>query len=86
MQKQCAMCNKVLEIVDWYAFIRTKYCPACAAEMKRMQDRDRMREIRRLSRERKAQLETTCKRQREEIELLRAEIISLRESRGEYVR
>lgn len=79
MRKQCGICGKTLDIEDWYAFIRRKYCPACAAEMKRMQSRDRMRRVRQLAAEKRMMQDTLCKAQREEIERLRAEIIRLRE-------
>lgn len=79
MKKSCSMCGRVLNIEDWYAFIRTKYCDSCAKEMRRIQNANRMREFRRLAKEKARMHETLCKVQREEIERLRAEIISLRE-------
>lgn len=82
LKKQCVRCGKGMEIEDWYAFIRTKYCPVCAEDVKREQAKFRMREVRRLSREKHALEHELCKRQRDEIERLRAEIVRLRECGG----
>lgn len=51
--KSCVMCGRRLVIPDWYAAIRTKYCPDCAAAAERMQNANRMRELRRQARERR---------------------------------
>lgn len=82
MKKQCVICGKVMDIEDWYAFIGTKYCRECAANVKREQDKIRMREVRRLAKEKHALEHELCKRQRDEIERLRAEIVRLRECGG----
>lgn len=79
MEKQCAMCGGVIQSDDWYSFIRTKYCPTCKKEARRMQEAARLRELRRKRREANSTARELCKSQQEEIELLRAELIRSRE-------
>lgn len=79
MTKQCTVCGAAIETDDWYAFIRTKYCRSCAKEMHRLQNAERMRELRRKTREANALTRELCKTQQREIDLLRAELIRQRE-------
>lgn len=79
MQKRCEQCGCTIEIDDWYSFIRTKYCDACRKDVKRRQAADRMRELRRKTRERNQITRELCCEQRKEIELLRMELIRQRE-------
>lgn len=79
MIKHCGECGRGLDIADWYAFIRTKYCPACAAAVKRRQNADRMRELRRITREKNAATRELCKVQAQELDALRDLIRSQRE-------
>lgn len=79
MEKSCEMCGGVIQIDDWYSYIRTKYCPACKKVARRMQERNRLQELRRKRREANALTRELCASQQREIELLRAELIRQRE-------
>lgn len=79
MRKQCAQCGGVIDIDDWYKFIRTKYCRTCAADVKRRQNADRMRELRRKTREKNALTKELCRAQAEENERLRELLIIQRQ-------
>lgn len=79
MRKQCEQCGGVIELDDWYSFIRTKYCDSCRKDVKRRQSADRMRELRKKTRERNKITRELCDEQRKEIELLRMELIRQRE-------
>ena len=81
--KKCERCGKL--IVDayetnYFAYIRMKYCSDCKIQVKREQDAQRMRDLRRKTREinkaQKEQLELL----REENEMLRLRIIRMREN------
>ena len=71
MTKYCERCGKPIEDDDWYAHVRRKYCPMCAADVKRKQDADRMRELRRKTREKNALTRELCKAQQQELDFLR---------------
>ncbi len=79
MTKQCTVCGAEISSDDWYSFIRTKYCPACKKEVRRMQEAERLRELRRKRREANALTRELCKSQQDEIALLRAELLRSRE-------
>lgn len=79
MEKRCEMCGGVIQIEDWYSYIRTKYCPACKKLARRIKENNRMRELRRKRREANALARELCASQQREIELLRAELIRQRE-------
>lgn len=79
MTKRCEVCESIIETDDWYSFIRVKYCRSCAQEMRRLQNAERMRELRRKTREANALTRQLCKEQQREIDLLRAELIRQRE-------
>lgn len=51
--KRCARCGKRLDLPDWYAAIRTKYCKPCAADAKREQTAQSLRRLRAKARERR---------------------------------
>lgn len=79
MEKQCAVCGRVIKSNDWYSFIRTKYCPDCKKMMRRLQERNRLQALREKRREANALTRELCASQQREIELLRAELIRQRE-------
>ena len=78
-EKMCATCGRTIQIDDWYAFIRTKYCKRCAAEMLRIQKANWAREFRRKNREKNAAIKELCKARGEEIAALKNLIIRQRE-------
>lgn len=51
--KYCKECGKRLELLDWYSYISTKYCPACAKEVRRRNNANHMRELRAKASERR---------------------------------
>lgn len=77
--KMCEVCGGSMEIPDWYAYISTKYCKTCAAEMTRENKRAWARAFRRKQREKNIAMRELCKVQRKEIEALKALIIRQRE-------
>lgn len=81
-KKYCERCGKLIGDAyetDYFAYIRMKYCSDCKAKVKGEQDAQRMKDLRRKTRElnkaRKEQLELL----REENEMLRRKIVRLRE-------
>lgn len=79
MEKMCAMCGRKMEIVDYYAYISTKYCKRCAAESKRISNANWAREFRRKRREENKLIRELCKEQSKEIEALKALVIRQRQ-------
>lgn len=79
MTKQCEVCGRTISSDDWYSFIRTKYCRACAENVRRLKEAERMRNLRKQRREANALARELCKSQQQEIELLRAELLRQRE-------
>lgn len=75
----CVVCGRDISTDDYYASIRRKYCKQCAANMKRQQNSDWAREMRKQIRERNALTRQLCEAQRRENEALRAEIVRLRD-------
>lgn len=69
--KFCAQCGRRLVIADWMAAIRTKYCPECAADVKRRQIAGYMRDKRAAARERRKLERERCALLEQENELLR---------------
>lgn len=81
--KYCQVCNKLIcniEQSDFYSFIRIKYCDTCRQEVKRQQTLKRVHALR----ERKKQIEiernTQLELLKQENELLRQNIIRLKEN------
>lgn len=79
MTKPCQCCGTPISTDDYYAFIRTKYCRRCAAEIHREQKAAYARELRRKTREANALTRELCKRQEEEIQKLRELLAKKRE-------
>ena len=79
MTKSCQQCGRTISSDDWYAFIRMKYCRACAAEIRRRQKAAWAKELRRKTRERNALTRELCRNQQREIALLRMEVQRQRE-------
>ena len=71
MDKRCQECGRGLVIDDWYSYIRTKYCPACAAAVKRRQNAERMRQLRRITRQKNSAVRELCTVQAAELAALR---------------
>lgn len=76
---RCQECGGAIETEDYYELIRRKYCRRCAEEVRRRQNAERMRELRRTVREQHKAERTLCAAQREELDLLRDLIIQQRE-------
>lgn len=85
MEKMCVRCGKRMEILDWFAYISTKYCKACKAERDRERKAAWARANRQSIREERDALRELSNEQRIMIEALREEIIRLRSDnrRGE---
>lgn len=79
MTKHCTRCGTLILTDDWYSFIRTKYCRRCAAEVRREQKAEWMREFRRKNREQNALARQLCAAQQEEIERLRELVAAQRD-------
>lgn len=80
MVKRCVQCGRVMQIDDWYSYIRRKYCPSCAADVKRRQNANRMCELRRVTREQNAAVRELCAAQQDELRRLR-EIVAEQRAR-----
>lgn len=81
--KYCQVCNKLISNInqnDFYSFIRIKYCDTCRQEVKRQQTLARVHALR----ERKKQIDiernTQLELLKQENELLRQNIIRLKEN------
>ena len=79
MIKRCEMCGCEIRTEDYYSLIRRKYCKKCAADVRRRQNAEWMREFRKKTREENQLRRELCKTQAEEIDRLRAEIVRQRE-------
>ena len=79
MRKYCQLCGDAIETDDYYAFIRTKYCKKCAKIVRRRQQADWARELRRRIREQNALTRQLCAAQQQEIDRLRELVIRQRE-------
>ena len=61
-----------MQIEDWYAYISRKYCPSCAAEVKRRQNANRMHQLRQITRQQNQEVRKLCAAQQDELDRLRA--------------
>lgn len=80
--KKCQRCGTVIGDAyntDYYAFIRMKYCPDCKKAVTNMQAAERMRNMRRRTREINKMRKDRLQLLEEENELLRKRIVELRE-------
>lgn len=73
-----------MHIDDWYAYIRRKYCKRCAADVHRMQNANRMAELRRITRQQNAEVRKLCAAQQDELERLRELVLKQREQLEKY--
>ena len=87
-KKYCERCGKIIGDAyntDFFAYIRMKYCPGCKEIVKREQTAERVKRLRRRTREinkaRNDQLELL----REENEMLRLRIIRMRENMEAFI-
>lgn len=71
MQKRCQECGGLIEIDDWYEYIRRKYCRRCAEAVHRRQKAAYMQELRRKTREQHKAVQELCTAQQRELDLLR---------------
>ena len=71
LTKSCQRCGRRISTDDWYSYIRTKYCPSCAADVHREQKANYAKELRRKTREQNALTRQLCKEQQQELETLR---------------
>lgn len=79
MQKSCQRCGTEIQCDDWYAFIRTKYCRRCAKDVRRQQQAEYARELRRKTREQNMLTRQLCTEQQAELERLRELLLVQRE-------
>ena len=79
MRKYCQQCGDAIETDDYYAFIRTKYCKRCAPDVRRRQQAEWARELRRVTREQNALTRQLCEAQQQEIARLREMVTRQRE-------
>lgn len=80
--KKCQRCGITIGdaySTDYYAYIRMKYCPECKKSVANMQAAERMRNMRRRTRELNKARKERVELLEEENELLRKRIIELRE-------
>lgn len=82
MLKHCKRCGVVIADTDqgdYYHNIRVQYCDACRLASKRESKAAYMRELRKKTKEQHKITQEMCKELRESNDLLRAELIRLRE-------
>lgn len=79
MTKHCQRCGTSVDLDDWYAFISTKYCRRCAKDVRRQQQAEWARELRKKTREQNALTRQLCEAQQQEIERLRDLVLRQRE-------
>ena len=80
--KKCERCGKFIGDAyetNYFAYIRMKYCSDCKIQVKREQDAQRMRDLRRKTREINKAKSEQLALLREENEMLRRRIIGMRE-------
>lgn len=80
--KKCERCGKLIGDAyetNYFAYIRMKYCSDCKIQVKREQDAQRMRDLRRKTREINKAKGEQLALLREENEMLRRRIIGMRE-------
>lgn len=80
--KKCECCGKLIGDAyetNYFAYIRMKYCSDCKIQVKREQDAQRMRDLRRKKREINKAKNEQLALLREENEMLRLRIIKMRE-------
>ena len=80
--KKCERCGKLIGDAyetNYFAYIRMKYCSDCKIQVKREQDAQRMRDLRRKTREINKAKSEQLALLREENEMLRRRIIGMRE-------
>lgn len=75
-----------MKIDDWYSYIRRKYCPACAAAVKRMQNANRMHKLREITRQQHKEVRTLCAAQQAELDRLREIVAKQRDRLAELDR
>ena len=87
-KKYCERCGKLIGDAyntDFFAYIRMEYCSDCKVKVRREKNAERMKRLRRETREinnaRKEQLELL----REENEMLRLRIIRMRENMDVFI-
>ena len=81
--KRCDQCGTVIaheQTCDYYAYIRLKYCPGCAADVHRRQKAEYMRRLRAQRREAHKLTEDQNQLLRTENELLRQRIRQLEDT------
>lgn len=71
MMKSCEKCGRTIQTDDYYSYISRKYCPLCAADMKRQKKAEWAKEMRRKKREEHALTRELCTSQQKEIDFLR---------------
>lgn len=80
--KKCEKCGKIIGDAydtDFFAYIRMKYCPECKVIVRREQNAQRMKDLRRKNRELNKAKGEQLELLRKENELLRLNIIRMRE-------
>ena len=80
--KKCERCGELIGDAyetNYFAYIRMKYCSDCKIQVKREQDAQRMRDLRRKTREINKAKGEQMALLREENEMLRRRIIGMRE-------
>lgn len=80
MVKRCLECGRCMDIPDWYAYIRRKYCPQCAAAVHRRQNANRMAQLRKITRQQNDAVRTLCAAQQDELQRLR-DLIAVQRAR-----
>ena len=81
--KYCQVCNKLIcniDQSDFYSFIRVKYCENCRAEVKRKQTLARVHALRQRKKQIDVERNTQLELLKQENELLRQNIIRLKEN------
>ena len=81
-KKYCERCGKLIGYAyetDCFAYIRMKYCDECKIQVRREKNAQRMKELRRKTREINKAKSEQLELLREENEMLRLRIIRMRE-------
>ena len=87
-KKYCERCGKLIGDAyetDFFAYIRMKYCDECKIQVRREKNAQRMKELRRKTREINKAKSEQLELLREENEMLRLQIIRMRENMDAFI-
>ena len=87
-KKYCERCGKLIGDAyetDFFAYIRMKYCDECKVQVRREKNAQRMKDFRRKNREINKAKNEQLELLKEENEMLRLQIIRMRENMETFI-